>query len=212
MSNNARLFVISAPSGCGKGTILAEVFAKSRAVYSVSCTTRSPRDGEENGVNYYFLDNEQFEKMIADRQLLEYAGFVEHYYGTPLQPVLENLEAGRDVILEIETKGAFQVKQAMPEAVLIFVLPPSVKELDRRLRKRGTEKEEDIRDRVAIAAEEISKAYDYDYVIMNDALEDAVGDFRYVVESIKAGNSEADRFKANSKETKNMIDEVLNNA
>ena len=169
--NNAKLFVISAPSGCGKGTILAEVFKNRDVFYSISCTTRKPREGEKDGVHYHFISDDSFKKMIDSGEFLEHAGYVGHYYGTPKKPVLANLEQGRDVILEIETNGAFQVKKAFPEAVLMFILPPSVKEIDRRLRKRGTESDDVIADRVSQAAGEIGKAGGYDYVIMNDGLE-----------------------------------------
>lgn len=210
--SRARLFVVSAPSGCGKGTILAEVFKNRDVYYSVSCTTRKPREGEKDGVHYFFLDNEKFEKMIDDNGFFEHAKFVGNYYGTPIAPVLDNLKAGRDVVLEIETNGAFQVKERMPDAVLIFILPPSVKEIRRRLNKRGTEAEEVIEKRTAEAAGEIKKAFDYDYVIMNDALEDAVNDFNAVLDSAKNDDSSADKFRADKDEVKNMIDEVLKNA
>jgi len=210
--NNAKLFVISAPSGCGKGTVLGEVFKNRDVFYSVSCTTRKPRSGEVNGVHYHFIDNIKFEKMAAEGKFLEHAGFVDHYYGTPKLPVTENLAAGRDVVLEIETNGAFQVKKAMPEAVLLFILPPSVKEIDRRLHKRGTEEEEVISKRVSEAAGEIAKAVNYDYVIMNDRLEDAVEDFITVMNGVKSGDGSAERFRSDNSDTKKLIEEVLNNA
>lgn len=210
--NNAKLFVISAPSGCGKGTILSEVFKNKNPYYSVSCTTRKPRDGEVDGIHYKFVDDSVFEKMVQSGDFLEHAGFVGHYYGTPKEPAIKNLNEGRDVILEIETQGAFQVKEAFPEAVLLFVLPPSVKELKRRLNKRGTEKEDVIDKRCAEASGEIAKAKKYDYVIMNDGLEDAVADFVTVMESVKAGDGKADRFKADNENTINLINEVLKNA
>ena len=188
--NNAKLFVISAPSGCGKGTILAEVFKNRDVFYSISCTTRKPREGEKDGVHYHFISDDSFKKMIDSGEFLEHAGYVGHYYGTPKKPVLANLEQGRDVILEIETNGAFQVKKAFPEAVLMFILPPSVKEIDRRLRKR--------------------KAGGYDYVIMNDGLEDAVEDFVAVMNSVKAEDGKADKFRSENDDTKKLIDEVLN--
>ncbi len=208
--SKARLFVVSAPSGCGKGTILSEVFKDRDVYYSVSCTTRKPREGEKDGVNYYFVDNEKFDKMISENGFLEYAKFVNNSYGTPAKPVTDSLNAGRDVVLEIETQGAFQVKKAMPEAVLIFILPPSVKEIRRRLNKRGTENAEIIEKRTAEALGEIAKAYNYDYVIMNDALEDAVEDFKTVMDSARNSDSTADSFKAEN--VKNIIDEVLRNA
>ncbi|WP_124098450.1 guanylate kinase [Ruminococcus sp. Marseille-P6503] len=210
--NKARLFVVSAPSGCGKGTILGEVFKNSDVFYSVSCTTRDPREGEVDGVHYHFIDDAQFEKTAAENGFLEYAGFVKHYYGTPAEPVIRNLSEGRDVVLEIETNGAFQVKKAMPEAVLIFILPPSVDELKRRLNKRGTESEAVIAERVKAAADEIAKAYDYDYAIMNDGLEDAVRDFETVMRAAKNDLSDADMFRTSNKTIKNMINEVLKNA
>ena len=210
--NKAKLFVVSAPSGCGKGTILNEVFKNSDVFYSVSCTTRAPRDGEIDGTHYRFIDDAEFEKMVSQNGFLEYAGFVKHYYGTPSEPVLKNLSEGRDVVLEIETNGAFQVKKAMPEAVLIFILPPSVEELRRRLNKRGTECDCVIDQRVKAAAAEISKSYDYDYAIMNDRLEDAVRDFQLVMKASNDESSEADMFKTNNENIKNMINEVLKNA
>lgn len=212
MSNKAKLIVVSAPSGCGKGTILAEVFKEKKVYYSVSCTTRKPREGEQNGIHYHFIDDKKFEDMISKNEFLEYAGFVGSYYGTPSKPVLANLKNGVDVILEIETQGALQVKKAMPDAVLLFILPPSVKEIDRRLRKRGTETEEVIAKRVSQAKGEIEKSYNYDYVIMNDALEEAVDDFNTVFESAKNDDSKADRFKASNQDTINLINEVLKNA
>ncbi len=210
--NKARLFVVSAPSGCGKGTILSEVFKNSDVFYSVSCTTREPREGEVDGVHYHFIDDVQFEKMVAENGFLEHAGFVKHYYGTPAEPVEKNLSAGRDVVLEIETNGAFQVKKAMPEAVLIFILPPSVQELKRRLNKRGTESEAVIEERVKAAADEIAKAFDYDYAIMNDGLEDAVRDFETVMRAAKNDSAEADKFRTDNNDIKTMINEVLKNA
>ena len=208
----AKLFVVSAPSGCGKGTILAEVFKAREVYYSVSCTTRKPREGEVDGVNYFFVDKDKFEDMIGNDEFLEYAQFASNYYGTPVKAVKESLEKGIDVVLEIETKGAFQVKKAMPEAVLLFILPPSVKELVRRLNKRGTESEEVIAERVSEAVGEIEKSYKYDYVIMNAELENAIDDFHAVFESAKLEDSNADKFKPNDENTKKIIDEVLKNA
>lgn len=210
--HKAKLFVVSAPSGCGKGTILEEVFKEKEVYYSVSCTTRKPRENEVDGINYYFIDNDKFEEMKKNNGFLEYAQYANNCYGTPAAPVKENLENGIDVILEIETKGAFQVKKAMPEAVLMFVLPPSVKELRRRLFKRGTETEEVIEARISEAVGEIEKSYEYDYVIMNDELEDAVNDFKNVFESATNENSDADKYKPCNEKVKNMIDEVLKNA
>ncbi len=134
------LFVVSGPSGCGKGTILAEVLKDPNLYYSVSATTRAPRPGEVDGVNYRFMTNEAFEKLIAEDGFLEYAGYCEHYYGSPKQPVEEHLAKGQNVILEIEVEGAMKVRAARPDAVFVFILPPSLSELEQRLRGRGTER------------------------------------------------------------------------
>ena len=208
--NDAKIIIVSAPSGCGKGTILAEVLDKTGAFLSVSCTTRGPREGEVNGVNYHFITQDEFDKMIEENAFLEYARFVGKSYGTPAKPVHDAISEGRDAILEIETNGAFQVKERRPESVSIFILPPSIKELERRLRKRGTETEEVIAKRVAEAVGEIEKSPRYNYVIMNDDLDDAVRDFELVISSVKANDNRADKFKAEN--MKEIIEEVLKNA
>lgn len=203
--NNSKgtLFVISAPSGCGKGTILEEVFKRvDNLFFSVSATTRSPRPGEVDGVNYFFKTVEEFKEMVDNGGVLEYAQFCGNYYGTPKAAVLEKLSNGIDVILEIETQGAMNIKQSFPEAVLIFILPPSVKELERRLKKRGTETDEVIAKRVGEASGEINKAYNYDFVMINDDLEIAIENFIHILKS--------HRFKIEN--NKNTIDEVLKNA
>ena len=208
--NSARLFIVSAPSGCGKGTILHKVFSDDKAFYSVSCTTRSPRNEDTDGVTYHFIDKERFEKMIAEGGFLEYAIYAGNYYGTPRAAAEKNLAEGKDVVLEIETQGAFQVKKLMPEAVSVFILPPSIKELERRLYKRGTESEDVIAKRVSEAKGEIEKADKYDYVIMNDDLNDALRDFELVISSVKANDNRAEKFKALN--MKDVIEEVLKNA
>lgn len=203
--NNERgtLFVISAPSGCGKGTILEEVFKRvNNLFFSVSATTRSPRPGEIDGVNYYFKTVDEFKEMVDNDGVLEYAQFCGNYYGTPKAAVLEKLSQGIDVVLEIETQGAMSIKKSYPEAVLIFILPPSVKELERRLKNRGTETDEVIAKRVGEASGEINKAYNYDFVLVNDELELAIENFIHILKS--------HRFKINN--NKNTIDEVLKNA
>lgn len=203
MINKGKLFVVSAPSGCGKGTILSEVLKNNdNLFYSVSATTRSPRDGELDGVNYYFLSLEEFKREIENGGMLEYAQFCDNYYGTPKQKVLEKLNQGIDVILEIETNGAMQIKKAMKEAILIFILPPSVSELRRRLNKRGTEEQDIIDKRVNEAVAEIKKAREYDYIMMNDELEKAIEDFEAILKASKLTNEN----------NKNMIEEVLENA
>ena len=178
------LFVVSAPAGCGKDTILEKALAKEiNLCYSVSATTRSMRAGETEGISYYFKTREEFEKMIADGELLEHTEYCGNYYGTPKQTVLETLELGQNVVLKIEIEGAENVKKLMPEAVLVFILPPSMQELDRRLHKRGTEDEETIAKRLKQAEKEISFAVNYDYIIVNDDLDKAVRDFVAIVDA-----------------------------
>ena len=203
MMNKGKLFVVSAPSGCGKGTILLEVLNNNKNLfYSVSSTTRTPREGEIDGVNYYFLSKDEFKREIDNGGMLEYAQYCDNFYGTPKKKVVEKLEQGIDVILEIETNGAMQVKGVMPEAVLIFILPPSVLELRRRLYKRGTEEESVIEKRVKEAEDEIRRAFNYDYIIMNDELDKAIEDFEAVLKASKL----------TKENNKNMIEEVLKNA
>ncbi|MBP5313775.1 MAG: guanylate kinase [Eggerthellaceae bacterium] len=172
MSRKGNLFIISGPSGAGKGSLVARILsALDDAWVSVSATTRAPRPGEVEGVSYFFVSKEEFERMIADKMMLEWACYNGNYYGTPLRYVQEHLEAGQQVILEIEYQGAFQVKSKMPEAHLIFVEPPSLDELRRRLIERGTENEEEIERRILTAKVELSKKKEYDITFVNDDLE-----------------------------------------
>ncbi len=210
--SSAKLIVVSAPSGCGKGTILAKAFENRDAYFSISCTTRKIRKGEEDGKNYFFISRDEFGRMIKENEFLEYAQYNNNYYGTPKIPVLEKLARGTDVILEIETKGAFKVKQAFPEAVLLFILPPHITDLLRRLQKRGTESNEVILERFSHAKKEIKQAYHYDYVIMNDELDKAVEDFLTVVDSVRTQDGRADEFSTKNDEIVKMIEGVLINA
>lgn len=202
MNKKGILIVVSAPSGCGKGTILAEILKDDSFYYSVSATTRSPRKGETDGVQYHFISKEEFEQNISDGKMLEYAQYCGNYYGTVRSDIENKLAEGRNVILEIEVQGAMQIKNICPEAVFVFIVPPSVKELRRRLHKRGTESDEVIESRVAEAEGEIKYARDYDYVIVNGELSDAINDFKMVIraEQLKTVRSE------------NIINEVLENA
>jgi len=171
-----RLFVISGPSGAGKGTICKELISAGVAELSVSMTTRKPRGIEQEGVHYYFVSHEDFQKAIDEGNMLEWAEIYENRYGTPKKPVLEKLAQGRDVILEIEMQGAMQVKKNYPKSVLIFVLPPSISVLRQRLIDRGTETPEQIDLRTRTTLEEIKRIKDYSYFIINDDLSSAVDD------------------------------------
>lgn len=168
------LILISGPSGTGKGTV-CDLLRKNHPEisYSISATTRQPRPGEQDGVNYYFYDKEKFQQMIAAGELLEWAEVYGNYYGTPKQKVLDRLNAGDDILLEIDTQGALNVMQAMPEGLFIFLLPPSLEELANRLKGRGTETEESLQRRLGAAVDEIKIAHNYRYVVVNDKVEAA---------------------------------------
>ncbi len=168
------LLVLSGPSGVGKGTVCAALRKKMETlVYSVSATTRQPRTGEQHGINYFFKSRDEFQQMIADKQLLEWAEYANHFYGTPRQFVEDTLNLGKDVILEIEVQGAMQVKQQFPNGVFIFLMPPSLDELRARIENRGTEDEETIRRRLQLAADEIKLLEEYDYAVVNDVVDAA---------------------------------------
>ncbi|MCD1257907.1 guanylate kinase [Paenibacillus athensensis] len=168
------LIVLSGPSGVGKGTVCAALRKMSPdIVYSVSATTRSPRQGEVEGVNYFFKSREQFQQLIEADEMLEWAEYVGNFYGTPRRFVEETLRAGHDVILEIEVQGALKVKQSFAEGVFIFLLPPSLDELQNRIVTRGTETDEIIRSRMSVAVDEIKLMEHYDYAIVNDRVETA---------------------------------------
>lgn len=177
---NKKLFVISGCSGVGKGTVLKEFMARNSDDFmlSVSCTTRKPRVGEVDGVNYFFLTHEEFKKAVQEDKFLEHAQFAGNFYGTKKKFIKQKFEEGLNIILEIETQGALQVKSKMPEAVLIFIAPPGqgVDELEKRLRGRNTEDEETIQRRLAEAKVELERAKQYDYVVVNDDLEHAINE------------------------------------
>lgn len=166
------LVVLSGFSGAGKSTLTKKLLAEYDYAYSVSATTRKPREGEVDGKDYYFVDRETFEKLIAEDALLEYNEYVGNFYGTPKEPVLGNLENGRDVILEIDVNGARQIRKQYPEAVLIFVTAPSAKELAERLSGRGTESVDVVIKRLTQSIKEKDDALSYDYLIINDDLEE----------------------------------------
>ena len=180
------LTVLSGLSGAGKGTAMKRLMEKyDDYALSISATTRNPREGEVDGREYFFKATEEFEKMIAQDELIEYARYVNHYYGTPRSYVEEQLENGKDVILEIEIQGALKVKEKFPDTLLVFITPPSAKELRRRLIGRGTESMEVIEQRLARAKEEAEGIDDYDCLIVNDDLESCVDELHSVIQNEK---------------------------
>ncbi|MDE7244279.1 MAG: guanylate kinase [Oscillospiraceae bacterium] len=177
-----KTFIICGPSGVGKGTVVARLLASDPTLYfSVSATTRPPRAGEENGVHYHFLSREQFEQWIAAGDFLEYAEYVGNLYGTPCRYVDQAMEQGRDVLLDIEIQGAELVHQKRPDTVRIYVAPPSWAELERRLVGRGTEDMEKVRSRLARGREEFAAARNFDYFVINDTVDHAVGELRAIM-------------------------------
>lgn len=174
--------VISGPSGSGKGTIVKELIKDEAFCLSISATTRQPRQGEQEGVHYFFKEKEIFEKMIVQNELLEYASFCGNYYGTPKAFIEETIIQGKNVILEIEVQGAQQIKKIYPEAVFIFVIPPSLTELENRLIGRGTETNEVIKKRLMRAKEELGLYTAYDYIVINDRLNEAIEEIQQIVQ------------------------------
>ncbi|HJF52559.1 guanylate kinase [Butyricicoccus pullicaecorum] len=180
--NPGKLFVFTGPSGTGKGTILSQVLAcEPQLRLSVSATTRQPREGEVNGVHYWFMSQAEFENKIEHDAFLEHACYVGNYYGTPEQPVNDQLAEGYDVILEIEVQGAMQIHKKRPDAIMVFVAPPSMEELSNRLHGRGTESSEKVAARLAQAETELSHQSQFDYVIVNDDLGEAIADLRAIL-------------------------------
>ncbi|MCM1363890.1 MAG: guanylate kinase [Faecalibacterium sp.] len=181
--DKGQLIVISGPSGCGKDTIIAKLLEKmgDDAFLSISMTTREMREGEVDGVHYYFVSTEQFEDNIKRGRMLEYAKYGSNYYGTPAEPIERLLAEGKIVFLNIEVQGGSSVRKLMPQAKQIFIMPPSIEELRRRLCKRGTETEEAIEKRMSIAEKEIEKACDYDFVVINDELDVAVDNVMAII-------------------------------
>ncbi|WP_040197531.1 guanylate kinase [Candidatus Soleaferrea massiliensis] len=202
-NNRGLLIVLSGPSGVGKDTILNSLLEKSQNIkLSVSATTRSPRAGEVDGDDYFFLTEKEFKTLVNDGGMLEYAEYNGNYYGTPKKAVEESRALGQDVILEIEVNGAMQIKEKSEDALFIFIMPPSRQELMRRLVDRKTEDEATINARLEVAEYEMSRAGEYDYVVVNEKLDKAVEDIQSII----------DAAKCSAKRAKKFIDEVLNNA
>ena len=183
MNEKGILIVVSGFSGSGKGTIMKELLARYPDTYalSISATTRSPREGEVDGREYFFVSKDEFEKMIAKGELIEYAKYVENYYGTPRDYVEKKLDEGKDVILEIEIQGALNVKKMFPDTLLLFVTPPSAEELKKRLVGRGTETMDVIESRMDRACEEAEGMENYDYLIVNDSLDRCVEEMHSII-------------------------------
>jgi guanylate kinase len=183
MQEKGLLIVLSGPSGVGKGTVRKEVFSQPDTAfeYSISATTRAPREGEVHGVDYFFKTREDFEQLIEEEKLLEYAEFVGNYYGTPVDYVQQTLDSGKDVFLEIEVQGARQVRKKFPDGLFIFLVPPSLSELKNRIVTRGTESEDVINNRMNAAREELEMMHLYDYVVENDQVDRAVERIKAIV-------------------------------
>lgn len=203
------LIVISGPSGVGKGTVRKALFNMEghNLDFSVSMTTRKPREGEVDGKDYYFVSREDFEQRIKDGKFLEYTEFVGNYYGTPLDKVEEALEAGKEMVLEIEVEGAKQVRKVKDDAVFIFIAPPTMDDILKRLNARGTEAPEKIKERYEKAQREIGLAYLYDYIVVNDTVENAADKIIAIIraehsKTIRTYNEYMDNLNSNQEEEK----------
>ncbi len=186
MNNKGLLVVVSGPSGAGKGTICKELIKNNPQIkVSISTTTRKPRVGEKDNVNYFFVIEDEFQRMVHENKFLEYAIVYDNYYGTPKQYVMNNLQNGNDVLLEIDIVGALQIKKRFDDAVFIFILPPTLGELKNRIVNRGTENTSDIEKRYSAAISEIKQVIKYDYAVINDSVPDAVQNIEAIIRAEK---------------------------
>lgn len=199
--NKGLLFVISGPSGAGKGTIYAQIIAKTDMKRSVSVTTRQPRDGEMEGVNYFFRTEEQYQQMIAAGEFLETAEVYHNLYGTPKAPVFENLKNGYNVLFEVDVHGVKSIKKKYPEAVAIFVMTPDFKTLEERLRARGSETEDSLKTRLGAARRELSEYKLFDYIVFNDKIKPAIEEVLNII------TAEKRRIKNNEERIKALLEE-----
>ena len=210
MGKKARgsLIILSGPSGAGKGTIHNELLRiDDNLTYSVSMTTRSPREGEKEGVDYFFVSEEQFKKEIKNKSFLEYALVHGNYYGTPRKSVLESLDKGLDVILELDIQGALKIKESYPDGIFIFIMPPSMRELKNRLVKRGTETKDKIIERFKNAYKEINEISKYNYVVINDEVDKAVEKVRAIMLAERCRVDRIEEFDVNNQEE--LLHELL---
>lgn len=208
MKSKGQLIVISGPSGAGKGSIVKEVLKTNKNTWlSISCTSRKPRIGEEHGKEYYFLSKEEFKQKIQEENFLEYAEYADNYYGTPKDIIQEKLDQGIDVILEIEIQGALKIKELLEETIFIFILPPSMKELKRRLEGRKTENKEKILKRFQTAYKELNEVTKYNYVVINDDITTAAKKINSILESEKCRVDRIEETYLNSLEEE--IHEIL---
>lgn len=195
MCECGKLIVISGPSGAGKSTVIKRLIdANPNIVFSVSATTREPRPGETDGINYYFVSKARFEEMIEKGELLEYAKYVDNFYGTPREPVYNSLVQGRDVLFDIDVQGAMQIKRTCPTAILIFMVPSSFSEIEKRLRGRGTDSDEVIRHRLETARNEYRYAPDYNYLVLNDDPAKAVEEIEAILKAERCRMSDRQNY------------------
>ena len=199
--NKGRVYIISGPSGSGKDTLMKKVFEKVPEIaFSISSITRPMREGEIEGEKYNFISRERFEQMIENDELLEHNVFVGNYYGTPKAPVIDCIESGKDMLIEVDVNGAVQIRNKMPDVISIFIMPPSLEILKKRLTGRGTDSQDIIDKRLGESLREIESAKDYDYIVVNDDLETAVNDFARIIS--------VDKFK--TERNLELINKILN--